>query len=90
MHEALSSSLMPILTFRQFLDMKCKTPPINKFESVKNCILESRKCHSSINKSVNFCHIPHNFHFCMKALVIAFHGPMAEGINCSLTKQQRV
>jgi len=30
-----------------------------------------------------------NFHICMKTFVIAFCGCLSEGINCSLTKQQR-
>lgn len=61
-------------------------PQLKKFWSVKNCVLEWRKCSSPINNSK--CSSHWNFHFCMKATVIAVYGCMSEGINCSLTQQQ--
>ena len=54
---------------------------------MKNCILESRKSGSSINSRVNICHLPQNFHFCMKVHVSAFYRCLSEGTYCSLTKQ---
>ena len=90
MHAALPWSLRLILTLRhRFLDtIKCKKKPqFKKFWSVKNCVLESRKCSSPINNSKCLSH--QNVHTCMKVLVIAFCGCLSEDINCSLTKQQR-
>jgi hypothetical protein len=30
---------------------------------------------SSVNSSVNICHLPQNLHFCMSALLIVLHMP---------------
>jgi hypothetical protein len=39
---------------------------------------------SSVNKKVNICHFPWNFHSYMKAIVIAFCRCLSEHIDCSL------
>jgi hypothetical protein len=61
MYAALSSSLRFIL----ILDIDSQTPSnvqqtlIEEILSVvKNCVLESRKFGSSVNNSVNICHVP--------------------------------
>jgi hypothetical protein len=55
MHAALSSSLRPILTFRQIQtpSIVWQTPIEEILSVVKNCVSESRKFGSSINNRVN-------------------------------------
>jgi hypothetical protein len=47
-----------------------------------------REMCSSVNNSVNIYHLPWNFHFCMKALVIVLCRCLSERIDCSLAKNE--
>jgi hypothetical protein len=89
MQVAPTFGLRVIWTFRhRFSDpTKCKTSPILQFKKMA----PSNQGNTVVPLiTVNICHLPGNFHFCMKPLVINFYGCVSEGINCSLTKQQSV